>query len=49
MQDHCLLICNARSLNSFRYHSVVYSGALFHSLQIPGWVTSISLLMYMWS
>lgn len=23
--------------------------ALFYSLQIPGWVTSIALLMYMWS
>lgn len=31
MQDRCLLICTARSLNSFRYHSVVNSGVVLFS------------------
>lgn len=43
MQDRCLLICTTRSLNSFRYHSVVNSGVvLFSTASWMGYIHSVA-------
>lgn len=43
MQDRCLLICTVRSLNSFRYHSVVNSGVvLFSTDSWMGYIHSVA-------